>query len=344
MIISQRGNDKAAIALSSLIHALVEIDSCAVARLVKKDDSEPQLTLLTPHVTLDIECLIENILPFAEDVRQYRFPPVDKVVTVSGKELKSHRNLPNDDLLSAMSDFVDNMSLMDGDEDRMPMEDIFSPVNYAVTNAIKFRAVHPDKEIPPIPESFLTFSQQPQDLQEQSADSLAQLIKAADVKKVPPKVKGRKKYRETEKPLSGLNVEDLFRKEKRTRISPENAISEFRQTLSNSSSSDDLQNAVKQMEVIIKDRITDSYGSNNYERVVEELGVMRDELIELEMPELYNDVVLRLKKELLADQLGSNRKELWWKIRVSKLGLIDQEQSEQSKVTKDEAEKFLYSR
>jgi len=58
-------------------------------------------------------------LPFAEDVRSYQFPPLDKVLTVTGSIIKEHRLLPSDDLKQAMSDFVDAMDLsgFDVDED-----------------------------------------------------------------------------------------------------------------------------------------------------------------------------------------------------------------------------------
>ena len=98
-------------ALSSLIHALFELESYAVARLVPKPDKEPVIVLLAPSIEVDYECLLDVQLPFTEDVRAYKFPPLDKVVTVSGKEIKEHRNLPNEALQNAMSDYVDRMDL-----------------------------------------------------------------------------------------------------------------------------------------------------------------------------------------------------------------------------------------
>lgn len=111
VIIPQRANDKASLALSSLIHALFEQDSYAVARLVAKEGKPPTIVLLAPSIEPDYECLIEATLPFAEDVRIYRFPPLDRVVTVSGKIVTEHRNLPNEDLQQAMSDYIDKMEL-----------------------------------------------------------------------------------------------------------------------------------------------------------------------------------------------------------------------------------------
>ena len=111
IIVAQRTNDKAGMALSSFIHALYELESYAVARMVLKENKGPVVLLLAPSIEPDLECLYDIELPFAEDVRSYRFPPLDRIVTVSGKVLKQHRNLPTDDLLDAMSEYVDKMDL-----------------------------------------------------------------------------------------------------------------------------------------------------------------------------------------------------------------------------------------
>lgn len=75
------------------------------------------MVLLAPSIEPDYECLLEVQIPFAEDIRTYRFPPLDKVITVSGKVVTEHRNLPNDNLANAMSKYVDSMELVDHDED-----------------------------------------------------------------------------------------------------------------------------------------------------------------------------------------------------------------------------------
>ena len=111
IIIGAKYNTKAIMALSSVIHALHELESFAVGRLVLKQNKAPLLVLLAPLIEPDYECLVDLQIPFAEDVRIYRFPPLDRVVTVSGKVIYEHRNLPNDTLKSAMSDYVDRMDL-----------------------------------------------------------------------------------------------------------------------------------------------------------------------------------------------------------------------------------------
>lgn len=358
MLIAQKLNDKAAIALSSLIHALFEVGSVAIARFVKKDMSEPQLTMLSPHITEDIECLIENDLPFAEDLRQYRFPPLDKVVTVSGKTLTSHRNLPSSDLMSAMSDFVDSMSLVspDTNEERFAIEDVYSPLLHTLEGAIKYRAVHPNNDLPPKPDILLEPSQPPKDLQDQARPALERLVKAADVKKVPPKAKGRARYRETEKPISGLDIDALLKKglgtsssqngttsgpRKTIVIDASNAIPEFKRLMDTLIDETLMKSGVKQMATIIENLIKGSFGDQNYARAIETMGVVREEMIEYEWPNEYNDFLKGLKKRILREELGGDRREFWWRVRTSKLGLITEIESEVSKVTTDEARDFL---
>ena len=111
VIIAQKSNDKAIMALSSVIHALFELESYGIARLVSKQDKAPVIVLLAPSIEVDYECLLDVQLPFAEDIRHYKFPPLDRVLNVSGKVLKEHRNLPTDALQTAMSDYVDRMDL-----------------------------------------------------------------------------------------------------------------------------------------------------------------------------------------------------------------------------------------
>lgn len=117
VIVAQRTNDLAGMALSSFIHTLYELESCAVARLVTNDDRGPVLILLSPSIESDFECLLDVELPFAEDVRSYKFPPLDRIVTLSGKIVTDHRNLPAQHLQEVMGDLVDSMDLSEYDKD-----------------------------------------------------------------------------------------------------------------------------------------------------------------------------------------------------------------------------------
>lgn len=71
---------------------------------------------------------------------------------------------------------------------------------------------------------------------------------------------------------------------------------------------------------------------------------MREELIDMEEPGAFNDYIRELKRKLLAEELGGDRREMWWEIKKSKLGLIEKKVSESSAVDEEEAKAFLSSK
>lgn len=112
LVVPMRINAKAVMALESFSQALHELETYAVARLVTKENKEPTLVLLSPCIEPGYtKCLYEVELPFAEDVRSYKFPSLDRILTISGKVLKEHRHLPSPALQDAMDDFVDQMDI-----------------------------------------------------------------------------------------------------------------------------------------------------------------------------------------------------------------------------------------
>jgi ATP-dependent DNA helicase 2 subunit 2 len=203
--IARKFDAKSALALSSLVWALSELESYAIARIVTKDAKDPLLVLLAPGVEPDMECLYDVPLPFAEDIRSYQFPPLDRVITVTGQTVTKHRLLPTDELNDAMSDYVDAMDLstygVDDDgyvsicaqliianfssdvSEYVPIDDTFNPTIHRVNHAVKSRAVYPEKPVPETPSILLRFAQPPQDLIKKVQSKADALIQAADVKK-----------------------------------------------------------------------------------------------------------------------------------------------------------------
>jgi ATP-dependent DNA helicase 2 subunit 2 len=340
IIIHKRDDEKQALAFNSLVRALQETELYAIARFVQKDERPPILLLLAPCIEPDYECLVDVELPFAEDLRNFKFPPLDRVVTIGGKTLHLHRNLPKDKLKSAVSNLVDSMDLSQfSGEEYAQMKHAYSPVVHRITQAIRFRALHPTDELPEPYEILTRFSQPPKELLDQCEPALKAVIKAADVKRVPPRQKGRKRGRDVEKPLSGLDIDALLNTGvKRAKLSAANAIPEFKQLIETADSIEALKSGVDQLGSIIEGYIRTSTGDVNYERATEAIGVMRGEMVEMEEPEMYNDFIKRLKKGLLANEYGTGRKDMWWKIRRNKLGLIDKKTSDISEVTEAEVE------
>ncbi|KAG9190954.1 hypothetical protein G6011_09042 [Alternaria panax] len=350
-IVSQKANPQAQLALSSFVHALYEADCYAVARLVAKDLKPPVLLLLVPRIELDWEALVDVELPFEEDMRRYKFPPLDRKLTVNGKTITEHKDLPTDELLNAMSHYVDAMDLstfgrdQDGNEEEYAKpEDTFSPLVHRILQIIKWRATHPNPALPmpDPPEILMKYSQPPAELIAAAEKQLNTVKKAADVKKVPPKVKGRGKRQRThrDKPLSGLDVDELLGNPKRVKIEANNLIPSFKQALAASDDLDTIQEAVEGVAKEVRNLVSSSVGDNAYGRALEAIRVMREELTELEEPEMYNTFVVQLKEDILGGKLNGNRRDMWWKIKGNRYGLVDSKKSYVSSVTEDEARRF----
>lgn len=354
LIVASRNNEQASMALSSLIHALYELESYAIARLVSKDNKEPKMLLLAPNIDADFECLYDIELPFAEDIRSYKFLPLDRVVTVSGKVLKVHRNLPSDELMDAMSAYVDRMDLSnfgkddDGEEaEYAPLDDTYSPMLHRMNQVIKHHAVHPDGEPPGPPEILTRYMNPPPDLVKQSQRSLDKVIKAADVKKVPPKARGKRfgrKGREEPKPLSDLDIGALLAQDSKRKskyIDPKNAIPEFKQIVALTDDIEQLRDACKQLKNIIFDWIRDSVGHSGYGKAIEAIRVFREEILGMDFFHEFNDFMKELKEKALKGELGGDRKEMWHMVRMNRLGLIQKKDLSQSDVTEEAARAFL---
>lgn len=197
--------------------------------------------------------------------------------------------------------------------------------------------MHPTEPVPPPYNILLKYTNPPDELFRKAQSSLDSVVKAADVKKVPPKQKGRKRGRDIEKPLSGLDVEQLLGQQKRIKISADNAIPEFKQLLATTEDSGAIEEAAKQMTTIIENYIRHSTGDSGYGRATEAIRVMREELDDMEEPVLFNEFMRQLRKKILGGDLGGERREMWWRIRANRLGLLDKKHNARSDVSEEDA-------
>jgi ATP-dependent DNA helicase 2 subunit 2 len=153
---------------------------------------------------------------------------------------------------------------------------------------------------------------------------------------VPPKAKGKRR-RETINPISGLDIEAILGREKRQKITKENSIAEFKQMLAASEDDDNtFQQAVKQLGSIVFDLLKEN-GDDQYERAIENIRVMREEMNGYELPTIYNNFLKDLKGKIKSDELGSGRNDFMFALRQNHLGLIDNVEAESSKISKSEA-------
>lgn len=101
--------------------------------------------------------------------------------------------------------------------------------------------------------------------------------------------------------------------------------------------------AAVQMGKVVCHYLENNTGGVQQDHVLELLRVFRSEIVELEMPSLYNDFLVDLKEKLLNGELGEGR-DFWtvFKTRNQRLGLID-DGTKGSEISAEEATDFLKS-
>ncbi|XP_006814625.1 X-ray repair cross-complementing protein 5-like [Saccoglossus kowalevskii] len=83
--------------------------------------------------------------------------------------------------------------------------------------------------------------------------------------------------------------------------------------------------------------VMDSFGTQFYDKAMDCLKTLRKESAKLDEPEIFNRFLKRLK-ETLVEKMRTN---FWDRIVTESITLIDSSQSSESRVTKEEAMKFL---
>uniref|UniRef100_A0A5F8HB21 X-ray repair cross-complementing protein 5 n=1 Tax=Monodelphis domestica TaxID=13616 RepID=A0A5F8HB21_MONDO len=145
-VFAAKDDEAAAVALSSLIHALDELDMVAIVRYAYDRRSNPQVGVAFPFIKQAYECLVYVQLPYMEDLRQYLF-----------SSLRNNKKCtPTEAQLSAVDALIDSMSLVNNDEDEDTIEDMFqtskipNPQFQRLFQCLLHRALYPSDPLPPI--------------------------------------------------------------------------------------------------------------------------------------------------------------------------------------------------
>lgn len=224
-LFANEDQSQAQLLLSALIHAMFETGRSALCRFVSRyKNAEPKMVVLIPTITRSMQfCWMIQVrpsssgpprlglsvlqVPFAEDLREYLFPPLFFIRTRSGKTLREHANLPTDEMKRKMESFVDDMDLMDDPEGEsgsvspslsrrcriswsssrrgwLDLEDAYSPSVHYLKACILQRLTHPDSEdLPPVHPDLSKYLSPPEFVKERSKGTVEELKKLLNIKK-----------------------------------------------------------------------------------------------------------------------------------------------------------------
>ena len=287
-------------AWSTLVQAMLELKMVAVVRKVYSRISAPRLGALVPEYNEEGDLIVVWVeLPFADDIRYLEFPSLPAATAEQA---------------AVMDDLVDQMMLCDEEVDVFPVDQILNPSHQHVFESLTHRALHPG-EILPGPSQHILDSVSPPEEIFNSAQPLFQQIQKIFQTKTKEDL-GKRSHSQT-------GEEEKERKRRRTdevtHVGEVNPVADFRYLLAHSvTSNTSLVQLSLQLETVIMTLLASPFSSDLSRKILSCLTAHREESVARQRPELYNDLIRRVKTAL--SQKGKQR--LWLEVAEANLGLI----------------------
>ncbi|XP_068931288.1 X-ray repair cross-complementing protein 5 [Petaurus breviceps papuanus] len=343
-VFAAKDDEAAAVALSSLIHALDELDMVAIVRYAYDKRCNPQVGVAFPFIKQTYECLMYIQLPYMEDLRQYLF-----------SSLRNNKKCtPTEAQLSAVDALIDSMSLVNKDDDEDTIEDIFqtskipNPQFQRLFQCLLHRALHPSDPLPPIQQHIWDMLNPPEEV---TAKCQAPLSK---IKTLFPLTEAiRKKDQRTAQDIFQDNHEDghVSKKVKTEDEEGNFSISSLAEgnitSVGSVNPAENFRVLVRQKNANFKevscqliyhiDQFLETKGLQYYMKSLDCIKAFREEAIKLSEEQNFNNFLQALRDKVEDQALND-----FWDIVVQDgITLITEDESPGSSVTAEEAKKFL---
>uniref|UniRef100_A0A8C8Y995 X-ray repair cross-complementing protein 5 n=1 Tax=Panthera leo TaxID=9689 RepID=A0A8C8Y995_PANLE len=346
-VFAAKDDEAAAVALSSLIHALDELDMVAVVRYAYAGRTNPQVGMAFPYIKDAYECLMYVQLPFMEDLRQYMFSSLKN----------SKKCTPTEAQLSAVDALIDSMSLVKKDEKEDTIEDLFpttkipNPQHQRLYQCLAHRALHPQEPLPPIQQHIWNMLDPPAEVTAKCQ------IPLSKIKTVFPLTEATKKKDQVpaqnifpdnheegpaSKKLKTQEGEACFSVSSLaegsvTRVGSVNPAENFRVLVRQKKAS--FEEASRQLINQIE-QFLDTNETPYFMKSMDCITVFREEAIQVSEEQCFNNFLKALREKVEIKQL----KQFWDIVVQDGITLITKDEAPGSSITAEEAKKFLAPR
>ncbi|RVX00939.1 ATP-dependent DNA helicase 2 subunit KU80 [Vitis vinifera] len=346
IFIAEPGNTKAMLAVSALARAMKEMNKVAILRCVwRQGQGSVVIGILTPNVSDkdDIpDSFYFNVLPYAEDVREFQFP--------------SFSNLPaswqpNEEQQEAADNLVKMLDLAPSGSRETLLPDLTpNPVLERFYRHLELKSKHPDAAVPPLDESLKKITEPDPELLSQNKPIIDAFRRRFELKEN-PKLKKSTRRLFRDRP-SGLNEEasmgdgsdgQAIKSIENTstvgveKIGDSTPIQDFEAMMSRRDSPEWVGKAINEMKNKIFDLVEDSYEGDNYLKALEYLVALRKGCVLEQEPKQFNDFLHHLYKYCEKHNLNSFCESLASK----EIMLINKTEAADSEVTEDEARSLM---
>jgi len=315
----QPGDEHAAVAFSSLCHALQEKDMVAIVRYVSRGNTDPKLGFLAPHIKSSYEGLIFIALPFREDMRSYVFPPLNQ------KKVTEQHDAAVDNLIDDMK-LVENIDIKKDEdsknnEEQYKPKELLNPVNQRQCQCIQSRALNDNQDELPDIEAYITrmVRVKPETVTrcEASLNNLKNLFPLKEVEQKKNDVfkdVGNDEKKDEEKSADSASqqkeefaLNDVAGKEQVKKISVTDPVDDFKNLIENASNEDERAEACRQICAIIMRLVTESFLDQHYQKALSCIRALKEYCIKIETPKAFNE----LYEDLKSTCVGKRRQDFW---------------------------------
>ncbi|KAL8142208.1 hypothetical protein V2J09_015240 [Rumex salicifolius] len=344
IVLAEPGNKNAGVAISALARAMKEMNKVAILRCVfRQGQANVVIAVLTPNVSEKDnipDSFYFNVLPFAEDLREFQFPSFSNLPSTLQ---------PTDEQQTAADDFVKALDLAPpGKQEVLKPELTPNLILQHFYHFLELKSKHPDAAVPPLDKTLKSITGPDPELVSINKSVIDRFQKYAELKENPKMKKSSKRIREK---LSGSDGErdnlDGTSDSKRLVLTAENSsmdkietigeltpVQDFEAMLSRRDSPDWVHQALKQMRSKILDLIEDSCDNNR--KALECLIALRKGCVVEQEPMQFNDFIRYLSKFCKENNLLD-----FYGLMSKEVKPITKEEAEDSDVAGDEAGTYL---
>ena len=319
---------------TALVKEMIKMNKVIIARYVYRNNSQPKLVVLTPHMSKKGPMFYLNVLPTVEEIRDFQFDSLPEA-TKKQEEFMGH--------------FIDSLDLeQDGEEEIKPTE-TYNPMLQYFYKCLEHKALETDEnkknELPKIDEESIKYMIPNKKLFENNkyVTFLPKVFPIIEKDKIEDKKK-RVFWKdvitnEFEDRLTQQRIEEKLnakKPESKKTISAITPIEDFREMIDNKNE-DLAAKAMELMSDMICKLIRESFKGSYYIKAIECIKAYRDAANDEDEVDLFNTFLNELKEKFPKDQYM----DFWILFCDNKITLISEKENERSKYTEKQCNDWL---
>ncbi|XP_076945842.1 ATP-dependent DNA helicase 2 subunit KU80-like [Bidens hawaiensis] len=289
IFIADPGNKKAIAAVSALARAMKEMNKVAILRCVwRQGQANAVIGVLTPNVS-DKDNIADsfyfNVLPFAEDVREFQFPSFNSL-PVSLQPSAEQQEAA--DKLVMMLDLAPA-----GKEESLLPEFTPNPVLERFYHHLELKSKHPDAAVPPLDESLKRITEPDPEVVSKNKLVIDDFRRHFELKENPKLKKSTRRLLKDKTPGSYENQStDLIASTSEVKVETLGdltSVSDFEAMISRRDSPEWVSKAIFAMKNKILDLVENSLEGDNYPKALECLIALRKGCVIEQEPKKFNN-------------------------------------------------------